>query len=164
MRNAVTWVKASLAVNVVESTGGVLMCVYVFGCQHVWRPAYISAWIHLCTRACGPVCVTAWGVHECISCVFVLLVLQRWLWNDGNRHYRWRKRGYQTGGRTSHRIRTAAAPTSFNSSPQPDPERGQLRSTSLLPLSLSFHHLPPSLCWQRNFLFSLCTLYSWHQL
>ena len=35
------------------------------------------------------------------------------------------------------------------------PGRGQQRSSRLLPLSLSFHHLPSSLCWQQNFLFNL---------
>lgn len=59
---------------------------------------------------------------------------------------------------------TAASPISFDSSQQPDPARGRQRSSTLLPLSLSFHHLPSTLCWQQNFTLSLCALYFCHLL
>lgn len=142
-------VKASLAANVVESTRRA--CV-ILACVHQ----------HVNTSVRVQVSIIAWGVYECLSCVFVFipqhsLVLQRWLWNDGNRHYLQRKRGWQAGGRISHRVRTAAAPISLNSSQQPDPARGRQRSNRLLPLSLSFHHLPPFPCWQQNSLLSFFT-------
>lgn len=64
----------------------------------------------------------------------------------GVSHRRQRKRGQRAGGRISHRAwpGAAAAPISFSSSQQSVAARGQRGSSRPLPLSLSFHHLPPT--------------------
>ncbi len=142
-------------------------------CVCFWLSVCVKACvhIHLCARArgCGHVCVIAWGVYECIPRVFVLHLSTasscrgdcETMGTDitvGGRGVSRQAAGYPITSGPLLRPLPSTLPM------QPDPGGGQQGSSRLLPLSLSFHHLPPSLCWQQNFLFSLFTLYSRHQL
>lgn len=50
------------------------MCVCVFVNVSMCEGLRTSAHVSICARACGHVCVIPWGVYECISCVFALLL------------------------------------------------------------------------------------------
>ena len=148
-----TWVKASLAANVCWVNWRCVRTRVFFGCQHVWRPAYI---IHLRACVCVYVCVhMCTSSHECVSCVFVSQprpaeVTLKAMGTDitaGGRGVSGQTAGFPIT------LGLVLRPLPLNSSLEA--RRGQQRSNTLLPPPLSFHHLPRPLSADNNFLLFL---------